>query len=293
MDKSIVTLDNGTRIAFLDRPGGELPLILLHGVTDNARTYEPLLDRIDRRCHVHALDFRGHGDSAKPDGLYDIEAYADDVRHFIREKIGGPVLLGGHSLGGLVAVQIGKTSPDLVRSLFLEDPPLYFVNNLDEVFRALFNGIVVMARTLQDGSRTRSDWFDVMASAPDPYTGRPGIETMGEERIRWRLDSIAVMKPKALEDALAGSLQWETDQVLKRLAGPLTMLTGNPALGAVISSEEAASVAAIVDDSRLVHLDDVGHLIHDQQPDVWLSSLNEWIDKSIRRFSRESGPALI
>jgi pimeloyl-ACP methyl ester carboxylesterase len=281
MKKSTITLGNDTEIAYLERPAGEVPLVLLHGITDNARTYEPLLDGISARCHVYALDLRGHGESAKPDTTYDAEAYADDVRHFVREQIGSPVLLAGHSLGGVVSVQVGSTAPEIVRSLFLEDPPLYFVNDLDEVYEALFSGMVVMAKTLQDGSRSPDDWFEVMANAPDPFSGKPGIETMGEERIRARLDSIGMMKPKALEDALAGSLEWKTEQVLQTLTGPLTMMAGNRALGAVIGSEECASVAEIVGNAELVQLDDVGHLIHDQRPEAWLSCLNDWIDRSL------------
>jgi pimeloyl-ACP methyl ester carboxylesterase len=280
MEKTTVTLGNGTRIAYLERPGGDTPLILLHGITDSARSYEPLLAHISPGCRVFALDHRGHGDSDKPDSRYDTEAYADDVRHFIREVVGGPALVQGHSLGGAVAVQVGVTAPELVKSLFLEDPPLYFVNNLNEIYQRLFEGIVMMAKTLQDGSQTADDWFKVMADAPDPYSGRPGIETMGEERINQRLDSIGMMKPKALEDALAGSLEWNTDQVLARLVVPLTLMDGNPDLGAVITAEEAARVSDMVPDSQVIQIEDVGHMIHDQAPQAWVSALNEWIERS-------------
>ena len=280
MDKTTVTLGNNTRIAYLDRSGGETPLILLHGITDSARSYEPLLEYISPACRVFALDHRGHGDSDKPDTHYSTEAYADDVRHFIREVVGGPALVQGHSLGGAVALQTGVTAPELVRSLFLEDPPLYFVNNLNEIYQRLFEGIVVMAKTLQDGSRTADDWFQVMANAPDPYSGRPGIETMGADRIRQRLESIGMMKPKALEDALAGSLEWDTDQVLAKLSMPVTMIDGNPDLGAVISTEEAARLSNIVPDSEVIQIEDVGHMIHDQNPQAWLSALNDWIERS-------------
>ena len=278
MEKTSITLDNGTRIAYLERAGGSTPLILLHGITDSARTYEPLLEQISPTCHVYALDHRGHGDSAKPDSHYDTEAYADDVRHFIREVAGGPALIQGHSLGGAVAVQVAATAPELVERLFLEDPPLYFVNNLNETYQQLFEGIVMMAKTLQDGSRTADDWFEVMAAAPDPYSGRPGIETMGEDRIRQRLDSIAQMKPQALEDALAGSLEWDTGQVLARITAPMTLINGNPDLGAVITAEEAARGSAIVAHSHVIRIEDVGHLIHDDQPQAWLSALNDWIE---------------
>jgi pimeloyl-ACP methyl ester carboxylesterase len=216
-------------------------------------------------------------DSDKPETRYDTDTYADDVRHFIREVVSGSAFVQGHSLGGAVAVQVASTAPELVQGLLLEDPPLYFVNNLNEIYRALFNGLVMMAKTLQDGSRSADDWFEVMASAPDPYSGKPGLETMGPDRIRLRLASIAMMKPKALEDALDGSLEWNTDQVLGRLHCPVTMIVGNAELGAVVTAEESARFADIVSGSRVIRIDDVGHLIHDQRPDAWLNVLNDFI----------------
>ena len=278
MKKATISLGNGVRLACLERPGGEVPLLLLHGITDNALTWVPVLDGIDSRCRVLAPDFRGHGESAKPEAWYDTEAYADDVRHLLDAIVGQPALLLGHSLGGVVAVQVGVTAPERVRGLFLEDPPLYFVNDLNEIYRTLFEAMVMMAKTLQDGSRSADHWFEVMANAPDPYTGRPGIETMGEAKIRLRIDSIGMMLPKALEDGLAGSLEWETDNVLAGLTCPVTVITGDPALGAVMTPEEAARVAEVVPHARAIQVDGVGHLIHDQQPEAWLEAVNGWIE---------------
>jgi pimeloyl-ACP methyl ester carboxylesterase len=281
MKKFTASLGNAIDLAYLERPGGDVPLVLLHGITDNALTWAPLLDRIDPRCRVLAPDFRGHGESAKPDAVYTAEAYAEDVRHLIDEVAGQPALVLGHSLGGVVAVQVGVTAPERVRALFLEDPPLYFVNDLNEIYQAVFQGMVMMARTLQDGSRSADDWFEVMANAPDPYSGKPGIDTMGAEKIRLRLDSIGMMRPQALEDGLAGSLEWDTDQVLRGLSCPVTLVTGEPALGAVMTPEEAARVTGIAPRVRAIQLQGVGHLIHDQQPDAWLDAVNLWIDDAL------------
>ena len=274
MKRNQASLGNGMTLSYLEREGGSEPLVLLHGITDNARTYEPLMDRISDRFKVYALDFRGHGQSDKPDGPYDTDGYADDVRHFIREVVGGPVRLEGHSLGGAVSVQVGATAPDLVSGLILEDPPLYFVNQINDIYRALFEGIVVMATTLQDGSQSTDHWFQVMASAPDPYSGKPGIETMGEARIRLRLESIGQMKPKALRDAIDGSLKWDTDAVLAKIECPVTLLWGDPAIGAVMTGDEVARVESVLQGCRSVQAATVGHLIHDQAPDVWLEAVN-------------------
>lgn len=278
MDKQTALLSNGTEIAYLERPGSGQRVVLLHGITDNALSYEPLLDDLASTAHVFALDFRGHGQSAKPETFYDTEAYADDVRHFITEVAGGPVLLSGHSLGGVVAIQVAGTAPDLVSQLLLEDPPIYFVNDLNDTYRALFEGIVVVAQTLQDGSRPREDWFEVMARAPDPYSGKPGIETMGADRINLRLDSITMMKPKAMQDALAGSLEWDADAALAVIQCPWTVLVGNEALGAVVAASEADRLEHDYPASHIIRVNDVGHLIHDQKPDVWLAAINRLVD---------------
>ena len=172
--------------------------------------------------------------------------------------------------------EVGATAPELVTGLILEDPPLYFENDLNEVYRALFEGMVVMATTLQDGSKTPDDWFQVMANAPDPYSGKPGIETMGEERIRLRLESIGQMKPKALRDAIDGSLKWDTDAVLEKIGCPVTLLWGDPAIGAVMTGEEVTRVVQIIGNCRAVQADTVGHLIHDQAPEIWLKAVNGW-----------------
>ncbi len=280
MDYHKAKLGNGSEIAYLQRPGSGQPLVLLHGITDSAQTYAPLLQHIDTTAHVYALDFRGHGYSAKPETRYTTDAYADDVRHFIREVADGPVTLAGHSLGGVVTMQVAGTAPELVSQLLLEDPPVYFVNNLNATYRALFEGVVAISQTLQDGSQSREHWFQVMANAPDPYSGRPGLETMGAERINLRLDSIALMKPQAMQDALAGALEWDSEAALAGIRCPWTLLVGNEALGAVVSAAEADELERTYPANRLVRLDSVGHLIHDQLPDVWVAEVNRLVGQT-------------
>ena len=174
--RQTATLSNGHEVAFLVRQGTGETLIVLHGITDDASTWSPLLADMAPGCTVYALDLLGHGESARHDGLYDAEAYAEDVRRFITEITGGgPVLLAGHSLGGVVAVQVAATAPSLVRSLFLEDPPLYFVGNLDPVYETVFNGLLAIATTLQDGTLGHDQCFEMMAAAPDAWATVSGM----------------------------------------------------------------------------------------------------------------------
>ncbi|MFT7221006.1 MAG: pimeloyl-ACP methyl ester carboxylesterase [Candidatus Azotimanducaceae bacterium] len=286
MNKQFAALTNDIKIAYLERAGGSTPLVLLHGITESSRSFEHLLPSISAHCHVYALDLRGHGDSSKPDELYQTEAYAADVIGFITEVIKEPVLLAGHSLGGLVTVQVAASAPQLTQRILLEDPPLYFVNGLNDVYRAAFEAMALIATTLQNGSTARDTWFDVLANAPDPYTGKPGIESVGETKINQRLDSLSQLAPKALQDGLDvslnksgldDSLKWNADDFLKHISCPVTLLTGNADLGSVMTTEDSQKAMARLNDGQHIHFSDVGHMIHDNKPEEWM--------EAIRRFS--------
>ena len=66
------------------------------------------------------------GRSDHAPGTYSVPFYTEDVIAFIEEVITKPVVLVGHSLGGVITHNITATRPDLVRSALCEDPPLYF-----------------------------------------------------------------------------------------------------------------------------------------------------------------------
>src|SRR5689334_6122580 len=59
------------------------PVVLLHGITGHARTWDHLARALSPRFRVLALDQRGHGDSAAAaDGDYRVETMAADLAAF-------------------------------------------------------------------------------------------------------------------------------------------------------------------------------------------------------------------
>ena len=60
--------------------GGGTPVLLVHGLASNCRTWEAVGDRLHRLGHpVAAVDLRGHGRSDKPDDGYDFATMGDDL----------------------------------------------------------------------------------------------------------------------------------------------------------------------------------------------------------------------
>src|SRR5215831_17472979 len=91
----------GLRLHYLDwgNPTAQ-PMVLLHGFTGHAHTWDIFAAAMCERFHVLALDQRGHGDSdwAK-DGAYRPDDHARDIRA-VHDRLGlRAVVLIGLSMG--------------------------------------------------------------------------------------------------------------------------------------------------------------------------------------------------
>jgi len=110
----------GLSLHYLDWGGDGPPLVMLHGLTGHARTWDHTAAALRDRYRVLALDQRGHGDSgwapAYGSGLMaeDLLAFLDALR--LRE-----VTLMGLSMGGIVAFVFTASHPERVRDLIVLD----------------------------------------------------------------------------------------------------------------------------------------------------------------------------
>ena len=101
---------------------GESPpeLVLIHGGAQNAHTWDTVALALDRP--LLAVDLPGHGHSdAAGDGDHRAEALAADVGVAIAELAPDAAAVVGMSLGGLTAIVLAATRPELVRRLVLVD----------------------------------------------------------------------------------------------------------------------------------------------------------------------------
>jgi pimeloyl-ACP methyl ester carboxylesterase len=91
-----------------ERSGAGAPLVLVHGITENHHSWDPLVPRLAERFDVVAVDLRGHGESAKVPP-FDLGTLAEDVAELTaRLGLERPHLIG-HSLGGFVVSAMAAT----------------------------------------------------------------------------------------------------------------------------------------------------------------------------------------
>ncbi len=94
------------------------PLILVHGLRDHGRAWDPVAESFASDWHVIVPDLRGHGDSGWPsDGNYAMSGFVFDLSELIAHLQLETVDLVGHSLGGNISLRYAAAFPEHVRKL--------------------------------------------------------------------------------------------------------------------------------------------------------------------------------
>jgi pimeloyl-ACP methyl ester carboxylesterase len=97
---------DGTTIAWT-RSGSGDPVVLVHGITESAASFDPVAERLGASHEVITFDLRGHGESGHAD-TYDLGSMATDVATVIDAAGVERPHLVGHSLGGAVVTAAGS-----------------------------------------------------------------------------------------------------------------------------------------------------------------------------------------
>ena len=110
----------GVRVHYQEQGAGDA-LVLIHGNNSSAYSWREVFDELAKEFRVVALDLKGFGFTAKPEGDYRLETQAALVVGLLDELKIERATLCGSSMGGGVALAAAINYPQRVRSLILVD----------------------------------------------------------------------------------------------------------------------------------------------------------------------------
>jgi pimeloyl-ACP methyl ester carboxylesterase len=106
-------------------PGTGLPLVLLHGIGSNAKSFEPLMAALPASVDAVAWNAPGYaGSQSLPSASPLPSDYAASLARLLDALALTRVVLLGHSLGALFAAAFAVRFPDRVAALALVSPAL-------------------------------------------------------------------------------------------------------------------------------------------------------------------------
>ena len=143
-------------------------VVFLHGIGNSGEAWKPVVKKLPSDIRVITIDLLGFGDSPKPKwAIYSAKTQANSVlATFFKLRVRGPVVVVGHSLGALVAVEMAKKYPLLVKSLILCSPPFY---NLDKVERRLIPRSDTILRDMYNAILKYPDQFVKLSALAVKY----------------------------------------------------------------------------------------------------------------------------
>lgn len=100
-------------------PSSTPPILLLHGLSDDAHSYEPMLRTLPPESHAVALTQRGHGDADRPADGYSVEQLARDAVDALDQLGIDQAVIVGHSMGAHVAAMVAARHPARAAGLVL------------------------------------------------------------------------------------------------------------------------------------------------------------------------------
>lgn len=94
---------------------GGSTLVLAHGWTLDHTSWDRVVTALPDGLRVLRYDHRGHGGSAPAsDGTATVAKAGDDLAELIESRVpSGPVVVAGHSMGGMAAMALAERHPDL------------------------------------------------------------------------------------------------------------------------------------------------------------------------------------
>lgn len=257
-------------------PRQGLPVLFIHGYGALIEHWRPIMRTVAREHTFYALDLYGFGYSARPDGTPTRQRWADQIATFIREVIGEPAVVVGHSMGGAVTTEVARRHGDLARAIVL-------VNS---------SGMQLHERTISTNDRFLLDLIGA------PLVGELAAGIFANEwGIRQSLLSSYYRKDRVTPELV----QTFTGPVRRHGAGSYLAVTRNslnlvvelkpgeyagPAL--VIWGAEDRSIPPgdadklkrlVIPQAEVYLLPESGHCCFDETPEAFCAVLMPWLDR--------------
>lgn len=127
-----------------EQQGTGEPLILIPYLAADHMCYAFQVAEYAKHFTCISIDLRGTGESDKPDGVYSVELFADDVAAFMQAMGIPKAHITGLSLGAATGMWLAVKYPDIVKSLSLHSG----WTKTDPFIKTVVEGWQVMAQAL-------------------------------------------------------------------------------------------------------------------------------------------------
>ncbi len=253
---------------------GADPVVLLHGLMNNARYWEDIAERFAPGHAVYAPDLRGHGESEHAPGSYLVWAFAMDLREFVQEMDLEAIDLVAHSIGSRVAMCYARDHSHRIKHLVLADMGPQMADQ----------GARGIRRTTGEsqGAPGFGTEVEALEHYAQMYPGKPREFLVRQMAAGLVLDEqtgnlVFRFDPAIHEATGRGAIAeipylWES---LEHITCPTLVIRAGKSK--VLSREIAEEMVRRLPNGRLVEIPDAGHQVPLHQPEAFAKVVAEFL----------------
>jgi pimeloyl-ACP methyl ester carboxylesterase len=280
-------------------PGAE-PALYVHGLGGSSQNWTDLADLLSHRLDGQAVDLPGFGRTA-PTIRYTLRTSAAWLARWIEYADRGPVHLIGNSLGGAISVLVAAARPELIRTLTLISPALPFLDPRRSVQGRLLPLLVLpgadrlAARRLARAVPEELTRVVLNACFADP-TRVPAqrlAEAQEEATLRYTAPDYSTAYVGTMRGIVGSFLRaylpganslW---RIARTVTIPTLVIGGRQ--DRLVDIRVAPQTARLIEDSRLLTLDGVGHVAQMEVPRLVARAIVALLDEVASGQDRSGG----
>lgn len=260
---------DGLTFHYVDWCGSGAPLVMLHGLSGHARTWDHTAAALGDRYRVLALDQRGHGDSDwAPE--YGLRPMAGDLLGWLDALDLSEVTLMGLSMGGLASFVFAAAHPERVARMVIMDIG-------PELAPAGSANVTSSLAAIDVFSSADEAFAQARAANPRPtdatlrHRVTHNLRQLPDGTLTYKYDKELRRNPKALFDHTAAELwaAWRT------VSCPVLLVRG--ADSDVLAADTAQRMLAENPNVSFASIPDCGHSITLDSPDGLLEVVTPWL----------------
>ncbi|MBE2281500.1 MAG: alpha/beta hydrolase [Ignavibacteriaceae bacterium] len=266
-------------IAYIDQGTGSETIILIHGLASNAGFWRYNIGELSKKYRVIAVDLPGYGKSQKGFTEYTLSFFALSIKNLMDELKIQKAVIAGHSMGGQTASIFGLKYPERVSALVLAAPAGFeaFKKGEGDWLRNALNTGSIKLVNEEAARRNLANNF---------YNWSDKFEWLVEERVRMSKASEFPEFAYTVIKSISAMLDEPTSKRIANLTMPVLIVYGkydglipNMYLHPGFPSDVFVEGAAKIKNSKLVEIDDCGHMLQIEKPEAFNSAVIKFLEE--------------
>lgn len=255
---------NGINIHYHDEGEG-LPVIFIHAFALNQTMWKEQVAALKNNYRCITLDLRGFGHSDVAGETSSMDTLAGDINELMKALAIDQAVLVGLSMGGYITFAFYRNFPQSVRALVFADT------------RATADSEEAKANRLQSAEKALREGAAAIADDTTPKLLGDTTLSNNAELVKLVHSIQASNPPAGIAAAQRGmAARVDSTDILSQINCPVLVIVGSE--DKLTPQAEAEVIHKGIDNSKLLVIDNAGHLSNMEAPDEFNKAVKEFLE---------------